>query len=123
MWAAAALLIAAAPPPVSPSAEALRLLLKPVPDCARSTGSDIVVCGRDRERERQTLPLAADPKPGDPRYTSVSRERNGLVEDQSAGGSLHCDSSVGAAAGSGCLARDHRRAKELEALGGANAPK
>ncbi len=83
-WAAAigAALIAAAPPsnPASPHLASsdpavLALLAHPVPRCERATKPDeIVVCARDREAERQKLPLALPPDPGD-RATSASRAK------------------------------------------------
>lgn len=85
-WGAAigaALIAAAIAAPVSapPDPAALALLVHPVPHCERVTKPDeIVVCARDREAQRQKLPLAVAPDPGDPRNFSVSRERNALVE-------------------------------------------
>lgn len=111
---AALLLLAAAPPtaplPVDPT---LGRLLKTPTGCARRDHpGEIVVCGRDRDTERQTLPFEAEHDDGDPRFFTVSRERNGLIEDRSGKGPLSCESAVGPNAGAGCLARDVERDNE-----------
>ena len=106
----------AAPPaavaPAPPPPEVQALLLHPVPNCARGGPDTIVVCGRNREAERQTLPFPPAPDPGDPKQFSVSRERNALSERQSGDGMLSCASAVGPSGEYGCLARSMRRAHE-----------
>ena len=114
--ACAVVLIAAAPPPAVPEAPAaapLGLLLHPVPRCTRAADREtIIVCGRNREAERQTLPFPPPPDPGDPKQFSVSRERNALAERQSGDGMLSCASAVGPSGEFGCLARSMNRAHE-----------
>jgi len=88
----------------------LALLAPPVPRCERATKPDeIVVCARDREAERQKLPLAIPPDPGDPRKFSVSRERNALIERGPGNGMMSCESTVGPSGEFGCLAREMHR--------------
>lgn len=103
-WASAVVLLAAAaPPPADRSARAL--LLKPVPDCARPTPDTILVCGRDRERERQVLPFPNEPVGGDPHDDNSRRERHNLVERKSGDGMMSCASAVGPSGEWGCWAR------------------
>ena len=100
---------AAAPPPPDP---ALASLLRAPTKCARPGHPDeVIVCGhgRDREAERQRLPLPPERDDGDPRQFSVSRERNGLIEDRSGQGPQSCESAVGPHAEAGCLARSMER--------------
>jgi len=113
-----AALIAAAPPldlasphSASPDPAVLALLAHSVSRCERAAKPDeIVVCARDREAERQKLPLAIPPNPGDPRNFSVSRERNALIERGPVNGMMSCESAVGPSGEFGCLAREMHRA-------------
>lgn len=92
-----------------PSALPLHLLLKPLGDCTRPDPDTILVCGRDRKRERQSLPFGRDPDDGDPAQFTVARERGALIERTSGDGPASCASAVGPFGEFGCLARDTRR--------------
>lgn len=123
--AVALAVIAAAPPPstmVDPAA--LTRLAHPVKRCDRTNKPDeIIVCARDREAERQKLPLALPPEPGDPRAFSVSRERNALIERGSGNGMMSCESAVGPTGEFGCLARDMHRAGDQNPKNWPSLPK
>jgi hypothetical protein len=82
---------------------------KIVQNCRKTGKDEIVVCGRP-ERSPYRLP---PPPPGfDPNgdKPSVSRERNGLM-DEGAGGIGSC-STVGPGGTSGCMARAWQRDRE-----------
>jgi hypothetical protein len=83
-----------------------------VPDCERSRGNEIVVCGR-REEPRSRYRLPEEPDRGvEPAGTvdSVSRERNRLMEPGAAGtGSC---SPAGSGGWSGCMANDFRHMRD-----------
>jgi hypothetical protein len=103
--AAVLLAAAAAPSPVPIERGTLRLLANPVPDCAHAGPDTILVCGRDRERERQTLPFPDQPVAGDPHDDDSRRERHDLVERKSGDGMMSCASAVGPSGEWGCWAR------------------
>ena len=108
--------VAAAPAPApapAPLDPALATLLRAPTRCTRPGHPDeVIVCGngRNREAERQRLPLPTAPDDGDPHQFSVSRERNALVERTT--GVAPCNSPVGPSGEYGCLARDTERAHQ-----------
>jgi hypothetical protein len=82
---------------------------KIVPNCRRAGTDEIVVCGRG-ERSPYRLPITPQGFDPDGDGTSISRERNGLMDE--GGGGIGSCSAVGPGGGSGCMAGGWKRKHE-----------
>ena len=87
-----------------------------VPRCdTNGAGEDIVVCGQRERNEQFRLPLRPNGFDKKGPVDSVSRERNGLIEEGDFG--VGSCSTTGPGGASGCFAKSVKRRCEQETCG------